>query len=349
MALKTQKAPLGAIVPVLPGDQGKRIYLDLSSAVQTHRLHVTVEVDLTIGAGGATSIRNRGSAAAVIEECGIEEAGGDRTVLNGRIARQFAEMFAPSALSASRLGSTAAATYTLRESFAIHYASPISVNPADTTFREKDTKKKLQFFVKFHSGNLYDRLIGGAPGGTSVANLRVRVRQVYDARSPRRPDFIPTYRMLTVQVPGANSDLPLPISTEKYLRALVIQQDSDVGEVGDIIKAVEFRGDQRQYIGPGKVAWDDLARDQEEELGGAVYLTGVGLGQNGYVALNFQKGGRLGNTINPSDDTNLRLIFDAAPSVVAGATNGIIRVAVCELEKVPGLTTEGEDARRIPA
>lgn len=349
MALKTQKAPLGAIVPVLPGDQGRRMYLDLSTAVQTHRVLVTVEATLTIGAGGATSIRNRGSVLGIIDECGIEEAGGDRSVLNGRIARMFAEMFAPSALSATRLTATAAAAYVLRESFSLHYASPISANPADTTFREKDSKKKVQFFVKFRTGNLYDYIIGGAPGGTTVTLVTVRVRQAYDARSTRRPHFIPSYRMQSVQVPGANTDLPLAIQTEKYIRAMVIQQDSDVGEVGDIITGLELRGDQRTYLGPGKIAWDDLARDQEEEFGGAVYSAGVGLGQNGYLSFNAQKGGRLSNLISPSDDTNLRFIFDAKPSVVAGAANGIIRVALCELEKVGSLTTEGEEAAEIPA
>lgn len=350
MALKTQKAPLGAITPVLPGDQGKRIYLDLSSAVQTHRLHFTVEMDITIGAGGGTAVRNRGSVMAVVDECGVEEAGGDRTVLNGRMARMFAEAFAPSALSATRLASAAAGTSTLRESFTLHYATPISINPSDSTFREKDSKKKIQAFVKFRTGNLYDYLISGAPAGTSVANLRVRVRQSYDARSTRRPHYIPSYRMQSVAVPSANTDLPLPISTEKAIRMIVIQQDSDQGEVPDLIKNLEFRGDQRQYIGPGKIAWDDLARDQEEEFGGAVYSTGVAaLGQNAYLTFNAQKGGRLSNVINPSDDTNLRFIFDAAPSVIAGVTNGVIRVGICELEKVPALTSEGEDAAEVPA
>lgn len=350
MALKTQKGPLGTIVPVLPGDQGKRIYLDLVGAVQTHRVQVTVEADLIIGAGGATSIRNRGSVLSVIDECGLEEAGGDRTVLDGRIARMFAEMYAPSTLSATRQTLTAAATYTLRESFSIHYASPISANPAETTFRERDTKRKLQFFVKFHTGNLWEKLIGGAPGGTSVANLRVRARHVYDDRSPGRPIYIPTYRQVNVGVAGANTDLPLAIQTSKYLRSLVIQQTSDVGEVGDLIRSLELRGDRRSIIGPGKIAWDDMTRDQEEEFGGAVYSAGVGLGQNAYLALNFQKGGRLSNIINPNDDLNLRFVFDALPSIVAGATNGIIRVGLCELETDPALTRDAEEVRHlIPA
>jgi len=350
MALKTQKTPLGAIVPVLPGDQGRRLYLDMENAVQTHRLHFTVEADVQISVAAATAIRNRGSVFAMIEEMGVEEAGGERVVLDGRLAEVIAQAFAPSTISSTRITSTAVATTTIRESIAIHIASPLSANPAETTFRERNVKRRLQAFVKFRTGNLGDNVLQAGGATLTVTNVRVRVRQVYDDRSTMRPFYIPTYRQQVAQVASANTDLKEEIKTEKFIRLIAIQQDSDVGEVGDIVKAVEFRGDRRHIIGPGKIAWDDLARDQEAEFGGAVYSTGTGLGQNAYLVLHFQKGGRLSNIINPNDDTNLRFVLDVAPSGVAGATNGKVRIGIVELEQDPNLTRPVEEARaEVPA
>lgn len=351
MALKTQKSPLGAIVPVLPGDQGRRLYLDMENAVQTHRLQFTVEADVAIGVAVGDFIRNRGSVLAMIDEMGVEEAGGERTVLDGRMAGIIAQAFAPSTLSATRQTSLVLGTTTLRESISIHYASPISANPAETTFRERNVKRRLQAFVKFKTGNLGEQVVDPAPTTTlTVTNVRVRVRHTYDDRSPGRPVYIPTYRQQTVQVASANDKLKEEIKTENFIRLIAIQQTSDVGEVGDLIRSLEFRGDRRHIIGPDKIAWDDLTRDQEEEFGGAVYSSGVGLGQNAYLVLHFQKGGRLSNLINPNDDTNLRFIFDALPSVVAGASNGKIVLAICELEQNPNLTRPEEEVRaEIPA
>lgn len=350
MALKTQKTPLGAIVPVLPGDQGRRLYLDMENAVQSHRVQFTVEADITVAVAAAAAIRNRGSGLALIEEMGVEEAGGERVVLDGRLAGIIAQAYAPSTLSSTRVTSLAVGTTTVREAISIHIASPISANPAETTFRERNVKRRLQVFVKFKSGNLADNVLTAGGATISAANVRVRVRQTYDDRSTSRPFYIPTYRQQVVQVASANTDLKEEIKTERFIRLIALQQDSDIGEVGDIVKAVEFRGDRRHIIGPGKIAWDDLARDQEEEFGGAVYSTGTGLGQNAYLVLNFQKGGRLSNVINPNDDTNLRFILDTAPSGVAGAANGKVRVAIVELEQDPNLTRPVEEARaEVPA
>lgn len=350
MALKTQKTPLGAIVPILPGDQGRRLYLDMENAVQTHRLLFTFEADVAITVAAATLIRNRGSVLAMIDEMGVEEAGGERVVLDGRLAGIIAQAFAPSTLSSTRVTSTAVGTTTVRETIAVHFASPISANPAETTFRERNVKRRLQAFVKFKTGNLGDQVLQAGGATLTVTNVRVRIRQDYDDRSTMRPFYIPTYRQQVAQVASANTDLKEEIKTEKFIRMFILQQDSDVGEVGDIVKNVELKGDRRHLIGPGKIAWDDLTRDQEAEFGGAVYTTGTGLGQNAYLVLHFQKGGRLSNVINPNDDTNLRFVLDVAPSGVAGATNGKVRIGIVELEQDPNLTRPVEEARaEVPA
>jgi hypothetical protein len=336
MAYKTQRAPLRA-VSLLAGD---RAYSDLVSAVQTHALRVTASATATIGAGGGTAILNRGSIWALFDEIGVDENGTDRVNMPGRIARFFAEMFAPSQLSATRLGSTAAGAYTLREQLTIHFASPLSATPAETTFREHVAKNALRAFAKLTSaanGGI-GKILSGAPAGSSVTTPVVTVQQVYDQRTSVKPFFIPTYRTLSLAIPSAATDWQLDIKTSKFIRALAILTDSDAGEVPDVVNRVELRGDFRNLIGPGKMPWDDLIRGQEAEFGGQVFTDGASFGAKAYYGANFQQGGRLSNIINPGDDINLRFLFDAQPSVLAGAANSKIYCVVNELETDPNLT-----------
>lgn len=334
MAHKTQKGPIKAIAL----QAGQRVFSPIVNAVQTHTILFTASALVVIGVGGGTAVRNKGSVFALFDELGLSENGTDKAVLDGRLARFIAELYAPSALSATRLPSAAAQTITIKEQLAVHFASPLSATPAETTFREHVAKNALEVFAKLNGGTLIDRLISGAPGGSSVTAVTLTAQHIYDQRTQKKPFFIPTYRQSTLAIPSGSTEWPLDIKSTKFIRGMFIQQDSDAGEVGDVIVDLELRGDFRQILGPGRITWDDLTRAQEQEFGGAVYITGTGLGQNAYLGLNFQKGGRLSNVINPSDDTNLRFLFNAAPSGAAGATNSKIRVAIAELETDEALT-----------
>ena len=345
MSHKTQTTPSAAFVM----NAGNRSFSDLVNGVQTHRLIFTAQAQVDITVAGAL-LRNRGSVWALFDEIGLDENGTDRAVLDPRVARFFSEMFAPSQLSATRLAGVGVQAATIiREQLMIHFSSPLSANPAETAFREHNVNAKLRAFVKLNNlaqGGLA-RLSGGAPTGT-ITNVTCTVQQVYDSRTPQRPKYIPTYRQQVPPVGSASTDHREDIKTTKYIRAMVIQTDSDAGETGDVIKNLEIRGDFRQIIGPGKVSWDDLLRAMEAEYGGAVYVTGTGLGQSAYLGLHFQKGGRLSNILNPADDVNLRLVMDDQPSANTGAANAKVRIALCELEKDPQLT-QSQDEDNVPA
>lgn len=338
MAYKRQIIPRKAIALIA----GDRAYSDLVNAVQTYALRFTAAATVTIGAGGGTAILNRGSIWALFDEVGLSENGTDKALLNGRMARFFSELFAPSQLSATRLGSTAAGVYTLREQLTLWFTSPLSANQAETTFREHVVKNALQAFAKLTSaanGGI-GKVLSGAPAGSSITTPTFSVEQVYDQRTTKKPKFIPTYRQITLAIPSAATDWQLDIKTTKFLRAMAVQVDSDAGEVPDVINKAQLLGDFRQLIGPGGVAWDDLIRSQEAEFGGQVFVDGASFGAKAYFGQNFQQGGRLSNVINPADDVNLRWIFDAQPSALAGATNAKIIVALAELETDPDLTEQ---------
>jgi hypothetical protein len=338
MAYKTQIAPRKAF-QLIAGD---RAFVDLVNAVQTHSLRFTAAATATIGAGGGTAILNRGSIWALFDELGLSENGVDKCLLNGRMARFFAEMVAPSQLSATRLGSTAAGAYPLKETLTIHFAWPLAASPAETTFREHVVKNAVSAFAKLTAaanGGI-GKILSGAPAGSSITTPTLKIEHVYDQRTTRKPHFIPTFRQLTLAIPSAATDWQLDIKTTKFLRALVVQSDSDAGEVPDIINNLQLIGDFRQLIGPGATPWDDLIRAQEGQFGGQVFVDGATFGQKAYLGQNFQQGGRLSNVINPADDVNLRFIFDAQPSALAGATNGKIVVALAELETDPDLTNQ---------
>lgn len=332
MAHKTQTAPTRAFALIA----GQRVTSDLVNDTQTHALRFTAQAQVDITVAGA-AVRNRGSVWAIFDEIGLSENGTDKAVLNGRIARMIAEAHAPSALSATRLaGAGVQAATIIKEELTVHFASPLAASPSEAIYREKVVKNAVQAFAKLSSATLINLLASGATG--TVTNISLKVQHVHDPRTKGKPFFIPTYRQLTLAIPSAQTDWTLDLKTTKFLRFFALQQDSDAGEVGDIITDLELRGDYRHIIGPGRITWDELTRSMEAELGGSVYSSGTGLGQNAYYMKNFQSGGRLSNIVNPRDDVNLRFLFNAAPSAQAGATNSKIVCAICELENDPELT-----------
>ena len=135
--------------------------------------------------------------------------------------------------------------------------------------------------------------------------------------------------MVTQKVSGADKALDIFLRPYNYLRGLVLQQDTTIGEVSDIINGLQLHGDRREVIGPEMNDWSLLTQAQENDWGGNI------LGAPAYLYVNFQRGGRLGNVWNPQQDSNLRLTVDCQPSVVAGATTSTIRVAMLELERDP--------------
>jgi len=327
-----QSYAYGALVGSASPDAGQRQYNPLHTTCQTLRLDVTVEGDF-ITTAPLTAIRNRGSILGAFQAIGLDENGTDRIApIDGRLLREIAEYGVESGLSSTRLTSLANGTTHLKETFPIYFAHPRSVTPRETSFLVRDPKQSLRLF---HVLNATANGVGGiASGGTAtLSNVKVSVTQVMDEYETARPYFVPQYRVIQVPVTQANGALDVNIVTGQFLRALTVMQDSDVGEVSDIVNALAIMGDMRQLLGPNLHTWDILARRQEIDSGGSVYTPGA------YYRKNFQLNGRLSEIWNPAQDNNLKMRFDCKPTAAAGATVSMIRILLEELVVDPSART----------
>lgn len=321
----------------IAGVAGQRVFQRMVNGMQNYfvTLRNSGTINITVG---ATRVINKGSVFGCWDEIGVDENGRDRFLADGRMLRFISEMHAPSALSATRLAGVGVAATPLVESARIHFAHPLSAAPQETVFRERDPRQTLNIFGKLRADGGQGGLVNG---GTSTMTVvpSLAWEQGYDDTTGAPPIFIPSMRQQVVSVASANNNLTEFIKTSNYIRALIIQQDSDAGEIGDLILNLALRADGDDIIGPAQVAWDDLIRGQEFEYGGAVFLTGLSAGGSSYLGINFQSSGRLSNVVSPAL-LNLRLEMNVQTSAQAGATNGKIRIGVLELERVPGLVSE---------
>ncbi len=314
-------------------DAGQRQANNLLAPGQHHYLTVTVEGDLNLTVAG-TVVRNRGSILAAFDRIGIVENGQDRNVLDPRIARFYSETRADSSLTALRLASaTVVANTHLKETFRFYFADRRQVRPRETAFCVRDPRAPFQFFHQLNGTN--NGVLKITDATATLQNVKVSVVQRFDDTERSRPLFLPVARQLSLPVPGANSALEIYLRPEWPVRAIVIQQDGGVcGEVNDIINRLRLAGDTREIIGPELVEWDQLVRDMEDEFGGAVMqIGGTNLVLPGaYYIADFVNEGRLNTVINPNQDSNLRLVFDAQPSVTAGQTVSTINIGLIMLE-----------------
>lgn len=308
--------------------QRKRTSGENNKRTERYNLTVTGQVDITVAGAG---LRNRGSILAAITDLGYIDGGADKVVLDARLARFIGEAMAPSPLPATRLGGVGVQAATLlRETVPLWLASPRSINPNDTKYVEPNKQLAQEIFIT--PQRTIGRLSGGAPTGT-ITNLQCAIEQVYDDLVAS-PTLLSSYvRQITQDVPGANAALKIDLRGNRYIRGIAIQQDTDQGEVADIINSLVLRGDNQAIYGDRAIPFRDLVEHSQEELGGAV------VAQLGYLFIDFQRYGRLTSLWNPFQDTNLRLELDVQPSV--GNTSSKVRVALWEMERTAA-TLQGD-------
>lgn len=322
---KTQRPQYAYAAGAQSQDAGQRQSNRLIGQGQTMFLTVVITAVLNVTVAG-TGILNRGSVMAAFDEMGIAENGKDRQYIDPRILRFIAEAAAPSAPTAVRAATAGVATTNLRETFRVYFAHPFSLVPRETNFIVSDPTADFSFFHKLNAtNNGVAKIIAG--GTATLQTVIVKVQQSLDQYEGARPTFIPTIRMVSQKVTGPDTDLEILLRPGNYVRAIVIQQDSNIGEVSDIINSLALVGDRNPLIGPEKSDFSLLTQAEEYDWGGNM------LGAPGYALINFQEGGRLTNVWNPTQDTNLKLVVNCQPSVVAGVTTSTIRVAILELER----------------
>lgn len=311
-----------------PDGQRKRTSGENNKRTERYNVTVTGQVDITVAGAG---LRNRGSILAALSDVGFIDGGADKVVLDARLARFIGESMAPSALPATRLGGVGVQAATLlRETFPLWLASPRSLNPNDTKYVEANKQLAQEIFVT--PLRTMARLAGGAPTGT-ITNLTAAIEQVYDDLVGVPPLLTSYVRQISQDVAGANTALKIDLRGNRYIRGIALQQDTDAGEVSDIINNLVLRGDNQAIYGDRAVSYRDLVEHSQEEYGGAV------VAQLGYLFIDFQRYGRLSSLWNPLQDTNLRLELDVQPST--GNTSSKVRVALWEMERTAA-TLQGD-------
>lgn len=333
--LKTIRQQLDQIV----GVAGKRVYADLRTGIQTAYLDLLLKGTINITVG-ATRVINKGSIFGAWDFLGVNAGGDDDVVMDGRCCRAAAEAYAPSALASTRLGGVGVAATALTEAARIWFGHPRQAIPTATYYREKNPRKQLRLFGQLRADGGQGGIVTGGTSTMSVAPT-VDGIQYLDDLTDDPPDFIPTIWQDVLDISAANSNKTYKIETESYLRGILIQQESDQGEVGDIVNALALRASGRDIIGPNKARWDQLIRAQEHDLGGSVFVAGTSYGQGAYLFLDFEEGGRLSNII-PGTIPQLRFELDCQQSVQAGVTKSQLRFTFFGLSRTPGLVKPTE-------
>lgn len=343
---KTVLKQLGTL-NLLTAGLGQRSEFLLANAVQTYRLYVRLRADVSVAAGAANgTLQNRGSLCAVINTLSLDDSGSIESQIDGRAAKQFAEMFAPRPLNNfARLASGAIQANTiLTEMIPLHFGLPILANTQETSFMEKDAKKKLRLLIEpLGSAQAFrDRLLLTSDRTWTINALTAEVVQRLDPYTRSKPLFQPVIRQLgSLNNIATGANQSIAINTDKFLAAILILQTAGEFEVGDIITNLEVRSDRRVYydgrmsmnaatVAAG-VANGILSDIEQTEFGGGVPTVG-------YHGINFCENGRLANALNPAVDSNLRINFDAVVSATTG-TN-LVRVFGVELQRVRGVTAD---------
>lgn len=311
---------LPSIIPAATAD-GIRAFSTGENNKRTERydLRVTGQVDITVA---GTGLRNRGSILAALTDIGFVDGGADKVAVDARLARFIAECLAPSALPATRLANAGIQAATLlNETVPIWLSAARTANPNETKYVETNKQLQLQPFVT--PLRQISRLgAGGALAGT-ITNLQVQVVQVYDDLLGTPPWLSPYVRQIVQDVSGVNPALKIDLRGSRFVRGIAIQQDTNEGEVSDIINSLVLRGDNKAVYGDRGIPFAALQAFQAEEYGGALPA--------GYLFIDFARYGRLSTFYNPYEDTNLRLELDVQPS--AGNTGSRVRVAMIEYER----------------
>lgn len=315
---------------------GQIVKTDLIRAVRTYIVELRVRLTVTLAGGPATAILNGGTPWAVFERAGLDENGTRRVDVDPRLIALWTAMFVGQDIDKGRVRQTSLAdgAYNLEETIFLAFSGYPVAGPSETLFLERNVANAFSAFVKLNTLNAAGKIV--ATGGTAVVSaVQVDVVQRYDWNRAARTILLPVVRQDEMQVNGTSAEFLFKIQSERYLQGLIVQQDTTgAGEVDDIITSLALRADGRDIYGPDLVPYRDLQLLAQSEFASDEVVT------RGNLPIWFRKGGRLSNILNPNTLSNLRLVMNVTPSVVAGAGTSNIRVALLELERVPGLTAD---------
>ena len=310
-----------------------RTFIDLANGKRTLGLYFRFRQTVTVAVAPLTNLRNRGSLLSQFTKIGLNDNGRDVVNIDARAAQVIGQAHSARVLTSTRLA-TPIAVYNLEEIVYLPLANPLSVSPSETAFTEVNPFTRLRAFVTWVPDAT---LIANNAGGSTLTlgTPTVEVIQNYDSdRGAVLSLLSPYYREIVAPIATANATLRTLFDSGLRLRGMLIQQDSNIGEVTDIISSFRLLGDQATFIGPQQVTYANQQQQSETQFAGDLALT------SGYLFVNFQRGGRLSNVINQAAIANLRMESNVTPSVTAGVTSSNLRITLLELESLKGITED---------
>lgn len=327
-----RQEPKPATVPLVAGQQQQVL---LSTGMQNRRIIVEVTGTLTVtGADAASTAINGGSILAAVIASIVESGRQTWQNIDLRSLRFLTGVQSPQTLQdAVRLTTAqaqAAAAYNLRETAIFNFGNPFGVSERETFYLEANAAQTFAVELTLVQNALATiwQANGGA-GTATLTNVVVNVIQDYSLNEPSYPVFKPTARHIVQNVAGANTQLPILLQTTERLRGIVVQQDTNLGEVTDIINAFALRGDNVDIIGPNQMNAARYVRFENAKYAGIDVVN-----RGAYFFLDFCPDGRISSFLYPSQQANnLRLELNCQPSVVAGVTNSIVRVMLLEMTR----------------
>jgi len=299
---------------------------------ERYLLRLREQVDITVA---GTGLSNRGSALGTLRDIGFADGGSDKYVTDARLARFIAECMAPSALPATRLAAAGVQAATiLTEIVPLWLCAARTSLPNETKYVEVNKQLSQQPFIT--PLKLITGVANGAALAGTITAMTCSVEQVYDDLVAT-PPWLSIYQRQVVQdVISANPSFRIDLRGSRFVRGIAIQQDTNQGEVSDIINAIVLRGDRESVLGDRAIPFVDLQEHQAEEFGGQLPA--------GYLYIDFCRYGRLTTMWNPYQDVNLRLELDVQPSVTVfagvAATGSRVRVALVEYERTASTLQE---------
>lgn len=326
---KTQAAQM-----VAPPQNNVTVKSDLIRKVRTLLIQYRVRATVTLAAGPATAILNRGSILCAFNRFGTDENGFRPIDADPRVLQIAHQMLAPRDTDHGRvrLTNTANGAYALEESVFLPFANVQVAGPTESAYMERNPMQQFSAFVERGADSLVNTIVQ-TPGTAVISGVTVDLVQRYDLQREKKAYFVPIIRHLAdVVVPGASANFQIKLESTNYVQGIIVQQyTAGAGEVTDIITSLALRADGRDFIGPQQVPYENLQAEAQMEFAGDVVA-------GGYLPIWFRKGGRLSNIVNANSLSNWRIEATVTPSVTVGAGTSNIRVMSLELVAVPGLT-----------
>ncbi len=336
---------------------GQRAKSQIFGGLRTGWFILTITAALTVSGGVLTTVQNNGSLLSLFSYLGVMDNNDDSCYWDARMLGALTDCVAPRNTNNVRLNSLAAATYNLSETVMIPYAWPLSGNAWETSFVERNHGNSPSYVFAIPQAGYNPANAAGlsqlltTANAASLANLQITIEQVADDQASIYPPiYRPKFEMVTQPVTGAVSGLRVSLDTARPQRALLVQQDTNVGTVNDIITGYRLMSDLVDVDAPNVVNYAARAKAQALETGGNVFQyggTGIAPAGGCYLFRNLQLGGRLTTIVDPRTiGKNWRMEVTGQPSVAAGATTSNVNIGLITMEKIDGVTVDVNLAAR---